>query len=41
MNSAADLGRISIVPDVTALASVQIIKMGDIGPWEPDWISIT
>ena len=41
MSSAADLGGIFIVPDVTASASIQIINMGDVGPWERDWISIT
>ena len=41
MNSTADLSGIFIIPDVTARASVQIINMGDIGPWETDWISIT
>ena len=26
---------------ITVCASVQIINMGDIGPWETNWISIT
>ena len=37
MNWAADLGGIYIVPNVT----VQNINMGDLGPWETDWILIT
>ena len=41
MNSAADLGGIFIIPDVTALSSVQIMNMGDVGPWETDCIPIT
>ena len=41
MNSAADLGGILIVPDTTAPVSVQIMDMGDRGPWETDWISTT
>ena len=36
MNSAADLGDIFIFLDVTVKAYVQIINMGDIGPWETD-----
>ena len=41
MNSAADLGGTFIVPDLTVRASVRIINMGDIEPWETDRISIT
>ena len=26
---------------ITVCASLQIINMGDIGPWETNWISIT
>ena len=38
MNSATELGSIFIVSDVTDRTSVQIIDMGDIGPfkWETD-----
>ena len=41
MNSAADMGGMFIVPGVTICASLQIINIGDTGPWETDWISIT
>ena len=41
MNSAADLGGIFIVLDVTALASAQIINMRQTGHWETDWIVIS
>ena len=41
MNLATDMGGIFIIPDVTARASLQIINIGDTGPWETDWISIT
>ena len=34
MSLAADLGGIFIVLNVTVRASVQIINMGGIGPWE-------
>ena len=40
MNSAADLGGTFIVLDETALAFAQIINMGEIGPWETEWIVI-
>ena len=36
-----NLAGIFIVPDVTAHVSVQIVSMGNIGPWETEWISIT
>ena len=36
-----NLAGVFIVPDVTAHASVQIVSMGNISPWETDWISIT
>ena len=38
MNSSADLAGMFIVLDVNVRVSVQIINMGDKGPWE---ISIT
>ena len=41
MNSAADLGSIFNVLDVTALAVAQIINMRETGPWETDWIVIS
>ena len=41
MNSAADLGGMFIVPAVNVRASVQIKNIGDKGPWETNWISIT
>ena len=41
MNSAADFGRMFIIPDVNVRVSVQIINMGDKGPWETNWISVT
>ena len=34
MNSAADFGGMFIIPDVNVRVSVQIINMGDKGPWE-------
>ena len=37
----ADLGDISIVLDVTALAFAQIINMRQTRPWETDWIVIS
>ena len=43
MNSAAEMGGMFIVPDVTVCASLQIININtrDTEPWETDWISIT
>ena len=43
MDSAANLGGIFIVPDVTALVYpfAQIINMRETGPWETDWIVIS
>ena len=41
MNSAADLGSIFIILDVTAPAFAQIINMRQAGPWETDWIVIS
>ena len=43
MDSAANLGGIFIVPDVTALAYpfAQIINMRETGPWETDWMVIS
>ena len=43
MNSAAKMGGMFIVPDVTVSASLQIININirDTEPWETDYISIT
>ena len=43
MNSAAEMGGMFIVPDVTVCAFLQIININirDIEPWGTDWISIT
>ena len=41
MNTAADLGGIFIVLDVTALAFAPIINMRQTGPSETDWIAIS
>ena len=38
MNSAADLGGIFIVLDVTALAFTPVINMRQAEPWETGWI---
>ena len=37
MNSAADLGGIFIVQDVTALTFAPVINMRQAGPWETGW----
>ena len=41
LSSAADLGDILIVLNVTALAFAPIINMRETGPWETDWIVIS
>ena len=41
MNSAKDLGGISIYLDVTALTFAQIANMRQTEPWETDWIVIS
>ena len=43
MSSAANLGDIFILLDVTALVQpfAQIINMRETGPWETDWIVIS
>ena len=41
MNSAADLGGIFIVLNVTVLAFAQTINMRETEPWETDWIMIS
>ena len=40
MNSTTDLGGVFIIPGVNVRVSVQMINMGDTGPWETNWISV-